>query len=130
MQNLLIKGVSNTYFTPYVSFDANTGECLIQGESYLEESFDFYNNLMKWLNNYFSEGGQSLDLSFQLTYFNTSSSRAILEMIKLLKKHKDSGKQITINWLYPNPDDDELQMEAEDFIEESGFPMNLVEYEN
>ena len=128
MDNIEIQGSSDTYFTPTVNFNASTGKCSIYGESYLENSFEFYDRLSSWFKQFFQES-DNLQLDFKLTYFNTSSSRAIADMLRTLKEYQDSGKTVVVNWHYPEPDDDELRMEAEDFIDETGVNMNLVEYE-
>jgi hypothetical protein len=127
MENLAIKGSHGTFFTPTINFSTN-GICEISGESYLEESFEFYDNLIKWIEAYFEEGGDSLELSFRLTYFNTSSSRAILDLLTSLKNIQDRGKSVTVNWYYPDPDNDEMKMEAEDYIDETGLDINLISY--
>jgi hypothetical protein len=127
MENLSIKGSHGTFFTPTVNFSAS-GVCEISGESYLEESFEFYDGLIKWIDSYFGEGAKSIELSFRLTYFNTSSSRAILDLLTSLKRHQDSGRDVTVNWYYPDPDNDEMKMEAEDYIDETGLEINLISY--
>ncbi|MBL6447151.1 DUF1987 domain-containing protein [Fulvivirga sp. 29W222] len=129
MQNLIIEGSRDTYFTPHVKLNAETGICSITGESYLEEPFEFYEKISAWFSDFFAEGNKSLQLDLKLTYFNTSSSRAILEMLRVLKGHGDEGKGVTVNWHYPDPDDEEVLMEGEDFMEESGLEINMIEYE-
>lgn len=128
LENLEIVGKHDTYFTPTVNFNATTGKCLIEGESYLEDSFKFYDELISWINKYFEVTGNPIVLDFKLTYFNTSSSRAILDLMKALQEHRDNGRQLEVNWYYPDPDDDEMKLEAEDYIDESGLEMNLIEY--
>jgi SiaC family regulatory phosphoprotein len=127
MEALTIRGSHGTFFTPAINFSPS-GVCEIAGESYLEESFEFYDNLIKWMSKYFEEGNKSIQLSFRLTYFNTSSSRAILDLLTTLKAKKDEGKDITVNWYYPDPDNDEMRMEAEDYIDETGLDINLISY--
>lgn len=127
MEPLTIRGSHGTFFTPTISFASN-GVCEIAGESYLEESFEFYDNLIKWIENYFEEGNKNLQLSFRLTYFNTSSSRAILDLLTTLKEHQDAGKEVTVNWYYPDPDNDEMRMGAEDYVDETGLEINLISY--
>lgn len=129
MRNLFIEGSRDTYFTPQVELNGKTGICSITGESYLEEPFEFYEKISAWFSEFFNEADKKLQLDLKLTYFNTSSSRAILEMLRVLKDHKDEGKDVTVNWYYPDPDDEEILMEGEDFMEESGLDINMIEYE-
>jgi hypothetical protein len=129
MENLKIEGQLSTFFTPEVNFSAETGICEISGESYLEDSFAFYDRLIQWINNYFEEGATEIEMSFRLSYYNTSASRAILDILRTLKTHEINGKKVTMNWYYPSPDYDEMKSEAEDYMDETGLNMNLIPYE-
>lgn len=128
MEDIVIKNEQGAFFTPNVNFSAATGKCVLQGESYLEDSFEFYANLTRWIEQYLGSGKSTLEVDFKLTYFNTSSSRAILELLRKLKMWQAEGKQITVNWFYPDPDDDDLLMEAEDFMDDAKIKMNLISY--
>lgn len=129
MENLEIEGRLSTFFTPMVNFNATTGVCWIVGESYLEDSFAFYEQLIKWINDYFEEGANSIQIDFKYSYYNTSTSRAILDILRLLKAYQEDGKSVLVSWHYPSPDYDELKSEAEDYIEETGLQMNLISYQ-
>jgi hypothetical protein len=128
IESLNIKGSNNNYFIPLVNFNGESGICSIEGESYLENAFEFYDKLSGWVDAFFENGGKKLEVGFKMTYFNTSSSRAILDFLKTIKKHQDQGHSVIVNWYYPDPDHDEMQMEGEDFIDESDLQMNLVPY--
>ena len=128
MENLFIEGLHDTYFTPAVMLDATSGKCSITGESFLEEPYVFYQHIANWFKRYAQASKHPLEVDFKLSYFNTSSSRAILELIRELKTLTQSGNEITVNWHYPDPDHDEMRMEGEDFMEESGLEIHLIEY--
>ncbi len=128
MENLYIKGSKGVYFIPTVNFDANTGICELSGESYLEETIKFYMPLINWLKRFFEEENKPCVFNFKLNYFNTSSSKCIVDILKVLKEYKDKGRDITINWYYDDTieDIDEELEEVEDFIIETGVEINLV----
>ncbi len=126
LDNLEIKGEKGTYFVPHVNFDAETGICTLEGESYLEDTWDFYKRLVDWLRAY-SETGRSITFNFKLTYFNTSSSKGILEVLEYLKEYEGLGGVLNIMWYYPKDDEDILE-EAEDFIEDTQLDMELIPY--
>jgi membrane-bound lytic murein transglycosylase MltF len=67
-------------------------------------------------------------MNFRLSYYNTAASRCILDILRTLRNQYDTGKKITINWYYPDPDYDEMKAEAEDYMEEIGLPINLISY--
>ena len=126
LDNLEIKGEKGTYFVPHVNFNAETGHCLLEGESYLENTWEFYKQLVNWLQLY-AETGQPIYFDFKLTYFNTSSSKGILEVLEFLKKYQDMGGNIELKWYYPEDDEDILE-EAEDFVEDTQLAIELIPY--
>jgi hypothetical protein len=125
MDNIEIKGEKTEFFIPTVSFNAETGICEITGESYLEETFEFYQKLIDWLTKYINEVKGPLIFNCKLTYFNTASSKAILEILRLVKGYQGSGGQANINWYYHEWDDD-MKMEVEDLGLDADVEINLV----
>ncbi len=124
LEILEINGEKDTFYVPHVYFDPDKGYCLLEGESYLENTWEFYERLCSWLRDYTSTG-KPLTFDFKMIYFNTSSSKGILEILLLLKDYEDRGGEVQINWYYPNDDDDILE-EAEDFIEDTQLDIKLV----
>lgn len=122
MENLQIKGEKNTYYIPTVDFSAETGICELKGESYLENTFEFYEKLESWLKEFFKLK-KPLILNIGLSYFNTASSRSIIDLLLLIKGFQDDGGKVTVNWYLENWDDD-MKQEVEDFTEDSGLEIN------
>ncbi len=127
MENLVITGNSNIYLIPQVNFDASTGVCEIVGESYLEETKDFYAKLVKWLQDYMFQVKGDITLSVKLTYFNTSTSRCLLDIFRMLKSYQLQKHNVTVNW-YVRKEEDFTVEEVEDFIANSGLMINQVLY--
>jgi hypothetical protein len=119
MENLVIKGEKNTFYTPTVVFSAETGVCELKGESYLENTFEFYKQLENWMKK-FSSSRKPITLNIALTYFNTSSSRSILDLLLILKEYEKSGGKVDVTWKLEDWDDD-MKAEVEDFISDSGL---------
>lgn len=126
LEDLEIQGEKGTYFIPHVNFNAETGHCTLEGESYLENTWEFYENLVKWLRSY-AKTGQPVYFDFKLTYFNTSSSKGILEVLEFLKEYQARGGSIELKWYYPEEDEDILE-EAEDFVEDTQLEIELISY--
>lgn len=124
--NLEIEGEKGTFFTPSVKFNAETGVCSLEGESYLEDTWEFYDKLLVWLQQ-FSETGKPLTFDFRLTYFNTSSSKGILDLLKQIKSYEEQGGEVTVNWYHPEDDEDNVE-EAEDFKDDTELEINLIPY--
>lgn len=120
-------GTSNkTPYFPEVHFKADTGECTIAGESYMEETYKFYIPLMEWLQNYIAEKQAPIIFNIKLIYLNTSTSKCLLDIFEILKNYIQAGGKVTINWYYLSDDPDMIE-EVEDFEEEAGISINLFE---
>jgi hypothetical protein len=124
MDNIDIKGSKGAYFIPSVSFNAETGVCELSGESFLEDTIEFYTPILDWLKEYMKTG-KPIVFNLSLTYFNTSSSRSILEILRLLKKYQSAGNDVTVNWYFDEKDID-MEEEIEDYIIESNLDINKI----
>lgn len=124
LENLEIQGKEGVFFVPKVYFDASAGKCLMEGESFLENTWEFYEQLLNWLRSY-TETKRPIIFDFKMSYFNTSSSKGILEMLLLLKEYQDQGNDVQVNWYYQEKDVDILE-EAQDFIEDTQLDMKLI----
>lgn len=129
MENLMIKAQKDDFFTPNVLLDADQGQGDITGESYLEYTTEFYSQISDWVKQYFLEKDDQLIFNFKLTYFNTSSFKAILSLLRLLRSYQNKKNLIKVNWYYPMDDYDMLK-EAEDLVDASELEtMELIPYD-
>ncbi|MCQ2251228.1 MAG: DUF1987 domain-containing protein [Bacteroidales bacterium] len=127
MEDIHIKGMHEAYFIPSVDFEVATGRCEIAGESYLEETTKFYTPIFEWIKEYTETIKGPLTFDFKLSYFNTSSSKCLVDILDMLKKYQKSGGQVTVNWYYE--DSEEELEEVEDFIMETGLDINKIPLE-
>ncbi len=128
MKNIKIQGYHGTFYVPSVDFNAETGICKLEGESYLEETNSFYEPLIKWLDEFLTKNDKKLVFNIKLEYYNTSSSKCIVDMLRVLSKYQKAGKDVVVNWYYDNKSEDveEEIEEVEDFMLETGIKINLV----
>ncbi len=121
MDNLTIKA---TKHTPNVSFDADILE--FQGESYPENMALFAGPIFAWLEEYLEhQGEQTFTVNIALTYFNSSSSKMLLDLFDRLDEEvKNKGKNIIVNWIYDDDDTEEFGEEFQEDLESLTF--NLV----
>lgn len=113
--------------TPMVHFDPNTGVLEIKGRSIPENSVEFYKPLMDALDKYASSPKPETKVNVQLEYFNTSSSKCILDFFKKLESINNKGTKVTVNWFYEE-DDEDMQEAGEDYqtIINLPFEMHVV----
>jgi len=123
MDNLILEG---TKTTPNVNFSYETGELLFSGESYPENASAFYEQLITWIKNYMALS-KPIKFSFKFVYFNTSSSKAILDMIELLDKYHKNGGSAELNWYYEE-DDEDIYESGVEFTSNLSLPIKLISY--
>ena len=128
MENIIIEGTRDTYFIPTVDFNAETGKCKISGESFLEDTIEFYTPLMKWIEKYTLEQKKPIEFEIKLSYFNSSTSRCILDILNILKDYEEEGGKIQVNWHYDKNDVD-MEEDIEDYIADTGLDINLIPFQ-
>jgi hypothetical protein len=116
IDNLLI---SSTETTPEVNFYASQNKALMRGESYPENAAEFYARVIEWLTNYVENMKEDdlFDFLLHLTYFNSSSSKVLLDIFDLLDEAGENGNKIVIHWLY-DKGNETLQEYGEEFQED------------
>lgn len=125
MENYRLEGTNKT---PEVSFDYDAGAFQIKGRSIPENSIEFYKPLFEWLDTYMQTPKGKTNLDVRLEYFNTSSSKCLVEIFRKLESIQGSGYEVIINWYYEE-DDEDMQESGEDFQEIIDVPivMNMVQ---
>jgi hypothetical protein len=118
--------IAGTPKTPTVSFDAAKGKVEIKGRSIPENSIEFYKPLVDWLEQYLSTPAALTEVNIQLEYFNTSSSKCILDVFKKLEAIYKSGNEVIIHWHYEEDDEDMLEA-GEDYQSIIKVPFKMVE---
>ncbi len=102
--------VAETGDTPRIELNAEKGIFLIKGKSLPENTHIFYDPVIKWFAGYRNKANQETKLVCKLEYFNTSSSKKILEVMEELKAI--AGK-VSVEWHYLVDDDDMLEIGKE-----------------
>src|SRR5437762_7049795 len=116
--------LSPTTHTPYVSFDAATGSIELNGRSTPENSVEFYEPIMNWLDDYVKSPQETTVVEVKFEYFNTSSSKCILDIFKRLSVLPKNGKKIQVTWYYEE-DDEDMQEAGEDYSDILGIPFTV-----
>ena len=110
--------------TPRLHFERETGEFEISGRSIPENSIEFYKPVINWLDNYIESPHTETLLVIKLEYFNTSSSKCLVEILRRLERLNHSHK-VEVKWCYEEEDED-MQESGEDFKEIIKLPIEMV----
>ncbi len=124
MDTLELK-ISGTDDTPEVLFNPESNEFVISGRSLPEDVTSFYKPVFDWLENASSSLKPQTVFRFKLEYFNTASSKIILDILMKLEELAASG--IVVEWHYNKADDDMLEAgeEYKDLVE---IPFSFIAY--
>lgn len=123
MNSILIEATPKT---PNVNFDHNKGSLLLKGRSIPENSVEFYRPLVNWLGEYSSSPKVMTVFEVQLEYFNTSSSKCLLDLFKKMESLGKDGNDIMINWYYEEDDEDMLEA-GEDYQSIIDIPFKMIQ---
>jgi hypothetical protein len=115
--------IAPTSSTPLISYNPTTTTLCIVGESYPENSFDFYAPVISWLKRSLAELS-SLTLDIAVTYMNSSSTKCAFDILDVLEEGYERGVKTDIIWRYDRDNPRSYEM-AEDFREEVTFPFEI-----
>ncbi len=98
----------------------------IKGRSIPENSIDFYKPMVDWLDEYAKNPREKTIVNVQLEYFNTSSSKCILDVFKKLEAINKGKSSVQVNWYYEEDDEDMLEA-GEDYESIIRVPFKMIE---
>lgn len=123
MDKLNFEGTEDT---PTVLIDMSKELFQISGRSLPEDVTTFYKPVIDWLDFFSESPTKNLTLEVKLEYFNTASSKIILDILmKLEEIHQAGSSVVKVNWHYDKRDDDMLEAgeEYKDLVE---VPFDLL----
>jgi hypothetical protein len=114
--------------TPEVILNSKDKVLIMKGRSSPENAVAFYDKILRVLDEYF-KSAEFMEVHFMFEYFNTSSSKNIFDLLKKLKQHREAGKEVIINWVFEEYDED-MQETGEDYADLLDIDMNMIELES
>lgn len=88
--------------TPLIYLDSDKNVMKLKGICVPENAYDFFQPVFNWLEQYQCRPNKNGKFEFELDYFNTSSSRMLLEVMKKIKKIPSQE----IIWTFYQDDED------------------------
>lgn len=117
--------IEATAKTPEISFDADKGLLEMKGRSIPEHTVEFYKPLHQWIDEYGENPQPLTSVEIFVEYYNTSSSKSILDMFKRLESIHKKGHDMIVKWYYE--DDDEALLESgEEYQSMVDIPFELI----
>ncbi|MCP4402675.1 MAG: DUF1987 domain-containing protein [bacterium] len=113
--------------TPLISFNCEQSVLDIRGTSYPENTSSFYTPIFSWLKNYFAQLKEGkVIVNIEIVYFNSGSSKVLLDFFDLLDGAAFRGTDVTINWMYEEDDIDMLEYGEELFEDFRRLIFNFI----
>jgi SiaC family regulatory phosphoprotein len=110
--------IEKTERSPEVRFDFDNNQYVIQGESYPEDVNEFYGLVMEKLEAHLGQlENTSVDFTFELIYFNSSSAKILMGLFELLDETAENGNKVHVTWIFEE-DDDNMEELGEEFCED------------
>ncbi|MCS7004952.1 MAG: DUF1987 domain-containing protein [Cytophagales bacterium] len=107
MEDFSLKG---QIYIPEIYFDVESNELNFSGESYPEHAIKVYEPVYRWIDEYLKTPHRNIKVNFRMSYFNTSSSKCLLEILKKLEAYVLAGKgKAKVYWFYEEGDIDMLE---------------------
>ncbi len=122
MKDLIVEATGNT---PAVRFSGSTGVMELRGESYPENSFAFFDPLIAWLRRLLEQTELPVAFEVEVAYMNTSSIRAMVDMLDLLEEAHLAGRLVTVRWLH-DPENERAIDVGEEFREDLTLPFEIA----
>jgi hypothetical protein len=119
--------IQGTDDTPNVTLDKDNGKFEISGRSLPEDVNMFYQPIMDWIDEYSESPNDITEFNFKLEYFNTASSKIILDILLKFEEILDNGSDVKIKWHYHEEEEDMLEA-GEEYADIVEIPFEYEAY--
>lgn len=117
--------IMGTDDTPSVNLDAAGDVFEISGRSLPEDVNAFYKPILDWLDKYSASPNGKTVFNFKLVYFNTASSKMLLDILMKLEELYKTGKDVVVRWQYPD-DDEDMKEAGEEYADIVDVPFEQI----
>jgi len=112
--------------TPEISFSRESGHLELSGRSIPEISYEFYQPVLDWVDAYGNNPQEETMVHAKFEYFNTSSSKQILDVFKKLENIHLKGKsRVKVTWFIAE-EDEAMQEAGEEYKLLLKMPFEIV----
>ncbi|MDD4905347.1 MULTISPECIES: DUF1987 domain-containing protein [Methylobacter] len=109
MTDIYIPATSDT---PEINFKFSSNTLSMSGEAYPENGVEFFRPILRQLQSHLTSlNGDAIEFNFQLTYFNSVSTKIFFSMFELLNEYaKAHPNCVLLNWHHDEDDDTILEL--------------------
>ena len=121
--------LDKTQDTPEVILDKMGNKFDFSGTSIPENTKKFFQPIFDWIDVYIDNPNNETVVNFNMVYFNTSSTKSILDIMIRFKEIAKNNKMLIINWYFPE-DDEDMYEAGVGFSNMVRFPFNYIKTKN
>lgn len=97
----------------------------ISGRSLPEDVNTFYEPVLEWIEEYSKNPNPRTIFKFKFSYFNTASSKIILDILTIFEEMIEDKHDVLVRWYYPETDEDMLDA-GEEYAEMVEVPFEFI----
>ena len=124
MDVIKIKGTDDT---PNVILDAENNIIEFSGRSLPEDVATFYAPILEWIDEYAKGPNEKTEVVIKLEYFNTASSKMILDILLKFEEIHNEGHDVVVSWYYME-DDEDMEEAADEYADIVDIPFQKFSY--
>ncbi len=115
--------IEATRSSPRIVFHEDEETLEITGESYPENSFEFFGPVFSWLQAELPRRS-GMKLRVHVSYMNSSSTKCMLDILDMFGERAAAGAEVSVQWLYEDGNERALEL-AEEFREDLDLPFEI-----
>jgi len=117
--------IKSSYSNPYYNSDSKSNVITLKGISIDDNVKDFYTLVLEDISKFLSKP-KNVKVEIDLTYFNTRTSKYLLQIFNLCKDLlKASEYKVTVDWYY-DEDDSDMCEAAQDYESLTGISFTTI----
>jgi hypothetical protein len=124
METIKIEGTEDT---PKVVMAPDENYFEVSGRSLPEDVAAFYDPVLSWLDDYIENPNPKTEFNFKLEYFNTASSKMLLDILMKLETLAENDHEVLVKWHYPEEDED-MEEAGEEYADIVDVPFEQISY--
>lgn len=124
MEALIIHGKADI---PSITLDKESGEFEFSGKSMPEDVEEFFAPILNWIDQYVENPNPTTRIIFKMKYFNTASSKILLDIMEHFDKLANTEADVEIEWHYLDIDEDMFEA-GEGYDELIDIPFRFIKY--
>lgn len=94
--------------TPNIQVDPVKKTITLKGISSSENAFAFYKDVIQYIDHCIASHNPIIHAEINLTYFNTSSAKCLLDILERLTRQDRDGNKVKVTWYYEEDDEEML----------------------